>query len=263
MADTFVKLWASILDSSVWSEDPQIRLVWITMLVMADENGFVGASVDGLARRANVPEEAVAAALEAFQSPDPKSRSKESEGRRIEPVERGWHIINHGYFRNLRDAEVRKAYERERKKSYRERVRDTSGTEAGPYAYASSDASGTSKKRTKKPAPEGFDEFWKAYAKDSDKKRAKVAWEKNVPMDQISLVIERASAYHKACIDADHPQKHAATWLNGECWNDNDLPKPLSQRTSKKQADRDRITKIEPLGTGAWGHKAVLEEGEW
>lgn len=121
MADHYVKLWSSIVDSSVWKEPDRHRIVWITMLTMADRNGFVGASVDGLARRANVPEEDVEAALASFLAPDKRSRNQEHEGRRIQVVPRGWHIINHGYFRDLQDREELRAYERDRKREQRAR----------------------------------------------------------------------------------------------------------------------------------------------
>lgn len=135
MADHFTKLWASILESSIWSEPVENRVVWITMLTMSDRNGFVGASVDGLARRANVSIDAVRAALATFQQPDPNSRNKDNDGRRVEEVPRGWHILNYTYFRDLRDEQARMEYERARKADQRRRaaqpmsqdVRDTPG----------------------------------------------------------------------------------------------------------------------------------------
>ena len=110
MSGPFVKLYGSILDSSVWSEDPYTRLVWITMLAMADADGFVEAAVPGLARRANVPLEACEAALLRLQAPDPYSKSPEHEGRRIERAERGWNILNYTAYRELRtERQVRNA----------------------------------------------------------------------------------------------------------------------------------------------------------
>lgn len=153
MADHFVKLWASILDSSVWREPEAHRIVWIAMLAMADKNGFVGASVDGLARRANVSEEQAESALASFLAPDPRSRNQEHEGRRIQVVPRGWHIFNHGYFRGLQDREMLREYERARKAEQRRRVssdvpdstgqdRDTTGhSQECPPAYVYADSS--------------------------------------------------------------------------------------------------------------------------
>lgn len=119
MSETFTKLFHSILASSIWREDDHTRLVWITMLAMADRNGYVGSSIPGIASMAHVPLEAAAAALEKFLSPDPWSRSTEFEGRRIEVADRGWNILNYDRFRDMRDEEARKEYERDRKRRSR------------------------------------------------------------------------------------------------------------------------------------------------
>ena len=123
MADSFTKVWGSILDSSVWGEPHYVRIVWITMLAMADQHGYVGASVGGIARRANVAPCEAEEALEVFQRPDPDSRNEAHEGRRIEKVERGWHLLNYAYFRDLRDKEQRRAYEADRKRKYRAKTK--------------------------------------------------------------------------------------------------------------------------------------------
>ena len=54
----FVKVHSSILDSSVWLEDDRTRIVWFTLMAMADRDGRVEASVPGLANRARVPRRA-------------------------------------------------------------------------------------------------------------------------------------------------------------------------------------------------------------
>lgn len=108
MADTFTKLFSSITDSTVWDEDSDTRIVWITMLAMADKDGYVGASVTGLAARARVSKDCVLAALEKFMSPDVYSRTKDHEGRRVLEVDRGWQLLNHKAFREKRDAEFRR-----------------------------------------------------------------------------------------------------------------------------------------------------------
>ena len=50
----FVKLHGTILDSSVWSEPSHIRLVWLTLLILCDTEGYVGAAVPGIAHAARV-----------------------------------------------------------------------------------------------------------------------------------------------------------------------------------------------------------------
>lgn len=113
MSETYTKLFTSITASTVWQEPAGTRLTWITLLAMADQNGDVYASVPGLARIANVPREEVESALRCFLSPDPDSRSREHEGRRIEEIEGGWRLLNHSKFHALRSEADRAAYKRE------------------------------------------------------------------------------------------------------------------------------------------------------
>lgn len=80
------------------------------MLAMANKNGFVFASIPGLANRARVPVESVREAIQKFQQPDPDSRTKDFDGRRIEEVDGGWKLLNYAKHRAIRDEEERREY---------------------------------------------------------------------------------------------------------------------------------------------------------
>lgn len=105
MSVTFTKLFSSITASTIWAARDQTRIVWITMLAMADQHGRVWASIPGLANIARVSIEACEQALDDLQSPDKYSRTKDYEGRRIEPIDGGWRLLNHGKYRAVRDEE--------------------------------------------------------------------------------------------------------------------------------------------------------------
>jgi hypothetical protein len=107
---TFTKLFSSITESTIWCEDDRTRIVWITMLAMANKNGFVFGSAPGLANRARVPVQAVRVALAKFQQPDPDSRTKDFEGRRIAEIDGGWKLLTYDKHRSIRDEEERKEY---------------------------------------------------------------------------------------------------------------------------------------------------------
>jgi hypothetical protein len=94
MADNFTMLFNSILTSSIWGEDDKTRILWITMLALSDYNGKVEGSVPGLATMARISLPDCEAALLKLESPDPYSRTKEHEGRRIRAVEGGWIVLN-------------------------------------------------------------------------------------------------------------------------------------------------------------------------
>lgn len=94
-------LWSSIVDSSVWGEDKDVKILWITMLAKRDKHGMVEMSLPGLARAAVLTLEECRKAIAVLLAPDPHSRTTSNEGRRIEAVEGGWFILNHLQYRNI------------------------------------------------------------------------------------------------------------------------------------------------------------------
>lgn len=88
------KLYGNIIYSTIWQEDPPTKCVWITMMAMADKDGYVGSSVPGLAKASGVSVEEAEVALEKFTGPDERSRTKDNDGRRIEEVAGGWRLLN-------------------------------------------------------------------------------------------------------------------------------------------------------------------------
>ncbi len=97
----YTPLFGSILTSTVWAEDNETRLVWITMLAMSDAAGYVGASIPGLAHAARVSLEGCEKALKTFLGPDPYSRTRANEGRKISEARGGWTILNYGQHAEL------------------------------------------------------------------------------------------------------------------------------------------------------------------
>lgn len=122
-SSNFVKLYGTILDSTLWCEPDRTRLVWVTMLAMADQFGRVMASVPGLANRARVPVDDARAAIQAFLSPDHDSRTRDFEGRRIEAIDGGWRLLNHAKYRDLRSDDDRREQNRLAQQRRRERQR--------------------------------------------------------------------------------------------------------------------------------------------
>lgn len=125
----YTKLFGSILHSTVWHTPGHVRLVWITMLALADRDGVVEASVPGLAIAARVERPECEEALKLLLSPDVDSRTKDHEGRRIEAVDGGWRILNHAIYRERASVDEvreknakRQQAKRDREKARRENV---------------------------------------------------------------------------------------------------------------------------------------------
>jgi len=106
MSVTFTKLFSSITESTIWREDDKTRILWITMLAMADRKGRVWASVPGLADRARISLPDCVAALNRFMSPDEWSRTKDNDGIRIAEIDGGWVLLNYDKYRAIRDQET-------------------------------------------------------------------------------------------------------------------------------------------------------------
>lgn len=119
-AVAFTKLFSTITESTLWVEQPHhVRIVWITMLAMSDRDGYVAASVPGLAARARVTVAEAEEALGVFLSPDRYSRTPDYEGRRIRESMGGWELLNHGKYRRAQSEDS----ERERKRQWAEENR--------------------------------------------------------------------------------------------------------------------------------------------
>jgi len=116
---SYTKLFNSIISSTIWTEDDQTRIVWITMIAMADKNGEVHGSIPGLARMAGVSLEATDKAIAKFLAPDPYSRTKDEEGRRIEEIDGGWSLINHAKYRHMASKEDAKEKNAERQRRFK------------------------------------------------------------------------------------------------------------------------------------------------
>jgi len=116
----YVKLFSELLQSSLWSEDNETRLVWITMLTLADQDGFVAATAPGIAHLARIELDATRKALDIFESPDPDSRTPDHEGKRVERVPGGYMVLNYTSYRDMKNRETERKKTRERVRKHRE-----------------------------------------------------------------------------------------------------------------------------------------------
>ena len=111
----YVKVFESILTSSL-AEDYQTRHIFMDLLVLADPKGFVDMTPEAIARLTNVPLDVIKPALCKLCKPDPRSRSKKDDGRRLVPLDAergwGWRIVNFEAYRGMKDENARREYMR-------------------------------------------------------------------------------------------------------------------------------------------------------
>jgi len=122
----YTKLFTEIIMSTVWREPDHVRLLWITMLALKDRWHIVNASLPGLADSARITIEECEQALKVLSGPDAHSRTKDYEGRRIEPCDGGWLILNGEKYRNKMSLDERREYQRIKQREYRQKKKEAS-----------------------------------------------------------------------------------------------------------------------------------------
>jgi len=115
----YIPLVGSLIHSTIWREPDHVRLLWITMLCMADADGYVMASVPGLADAARITVEQCRKGLAVLMAPDPDSRDQTDQGRRVFATDGGWVIPAVPRYREKIKTSIGNA---ERCRRYRERA---------------------------------------------------------------------------------------------------------------------------------------------
>lgn len=157
----YVKLFATILDSSVWLESHATVRVWITFLAAKDSDGFCRfAAMENLAHRARVTVEEAAIAVGKLESPDVNSSNKDHEGRRIERVPGGWMVLNHQMYADMVKKEDERRSTRSRVQKHRANLPAAPGSKR-PGALPEYDAV--------------FEEAWAIYPKREGNSKS-AAW---------------------------------------------------------------------------------------
>jgi hypothetical protein len=122
----FGKFFASTFSGSMYGAGAAVFAVWGYIIANAGRDSLVELNPAMLANTLGCPLSDVSAAIEYLSSPDPGSRSKADEGRRI--VREGqfqYRVVNHATYRSIRCDEDRKEYNRLAKQRERNKKRQT------------------------------------------------------------------------------------------------------------------------------------------
>lgn len=116
------KIFDDIYCSSI-AEDYLTRLVFMDLIVLSDDEGYIDKTQESIARITNVPLELVRNAITRLEQPDPRSRRTNQEGRRIVRLDAhrdwGWKIVNKEAWKSIASSEDRKIQNREAQRRHR------------------------------------------------------------------------------------------------------------------------------------------------
>lgn len=254
------KLFAKIVDSTVWLQPTPTRIVWVTFLAVMDEDGFVSlASVPNVARRAAVTLDEAAAAIVCLEGPDPDSSDPAQEGRRIERVPGGWMVLNAAKYSEIVTRTVARERTKERVRRHRDQKKEkptcnarvTSGNgSVTPSVSVSESVSDTGDVRTGQPvalavrktdrqeAAGGFETFWQVYPRRTGKQAALAVWRRLRPDASLQARILQAvrdqSGSEQWLKDGGQFIPHPRTWLAQGRWDDEPVQVPqVSEKTAK------------------------------
>ena len=92
----------------------------------------------------------------------------------------------------------------------------------------------------------GFIDFWTVWPRKESKKAAAAAWERAAKRDAPATIYDAAVAYAK---NPHRPARqfipHAATWLNGDRWNDPLPEAPESDRVARADRNLDFVHQLQ------------------
>jgi hypothetical protein len=132
----FVKLFNQILDSSI-ADDRRLRHFFTDILLCSDAQGYVMMTEAAISRRIGTTIEEVTWGLAELMKPDPRSKTPDHEGRRIEAVEGsgyGWRVINFESYKSLRSNEDMRDKTKERVRKFRDKKGEIVAVESTPLA---------------------------------------------------------------------------------------------------------------------------------
>ena len=122
----YAKIFNQIYDSSI-VEDPELRFTFMDLLVLADMNGVVDMTHEAISRRTNRPITIIRSTILTLESPDPRSRTPDSQGRRLKRLDDhrdwGWMILNYDRFRKIASEEQRREKTLARVNKHRENTK--------------------------------------------------------------------------------------------------------------------------------------------
>lgn len=128
----YTKLFGSIVHSTIWHSPKDVKILWITMLALAEADGTVEASVPGLAAASGLTLPECSEALTVLESPDPWSKNPDNEGRRVAKCDGGWKILNYLNYREKLTVSQRRDANAARVRKHRENKAKEKGSAAPP-----------------------------------------------------------------------------------------------------------------------------------
>lgn len=255
------KFFASTFTGSMVGAGLNVFALWGYIIANARKDGTVELNPPIIAATLGCPVGEVQAAIQTLTSPDPNSRSKKEEGRRIiQSAAFLYFIPTHADYQAIRDDAGRQEYMREYMREYRAKGKPVNvNVNSGkpPLAHIDVDVDIDVDKAKKKatvrqvaPSPEysePFLSFWANYPNKKGKAEAFTTWvKKNLDgsaprlIAHVAMMGEQDDGWQRGYVPM------GSTYLNQSRWEDEPKGAPIaSQAKSKGKQAMDLLDRIE------------------
>lgn len=248
------KIHASLFHGSMLGER-NAQHVFMYLIAHSDRDGHVDAHPKEIATLTGIPEPEVAAALAMLQEPDPNSRSREQEGRRIERIDESWtwFIVNREKYANLKDSNevregnrVRKRASRARHAASRDVTRGHAMSHQAETEVETEESRTLVRRASNVGEPEGFAEWYGEYPRHVARRAAARAFGSALKRGASQAVLLAGLRAYRDSLNGTPPDKikHPATWLNGDCWLD-EASGPAPAGPTQTELIRQRIRELD------------------
>jgi len=255
------KIFESIYDGSLACGDWKALITFQQLIILADQDGVVDMTDIAIHRRTTIPLEIIQKGIEELLKPDPHSRSKDEDGRRLVLLDSerdwGWVIVNYEHYRKLANAAERREQNRQaQQRSRAKRQHMSAPVSNGQQTSAQKshiDVDVNIKNTTSKTASR-FDEFWICYPKKSGKKKTLEIWKRrklDSMADKLILDVKTRIISDRKWIDGFIP--NPTTYLNGDRWEDE------MESGTIKAAPKDDYSHYRKLGNELGIHPDSME----
>lgn len=260
------------------------------LLLLCNCDGVVDMTYQSISRRLKIPLRRVKSAIAKLCEPDLDSRSPEADGRRLVLLDEnrswGWQIVNHAFWRELKDDAHRTEYMREfmrRKRAAAKALKSNSDEKpaivsgplapvsnvSSPLAHTDTDAD-TNTERTPPTPPRGnanvfkictkhFSEFWERYPVKQGETKAKRFFFLSVKTENDVWAIHQALGHYLA---SDKVERGFI--LNGDKWLED--WKVWQNPTAEMMVDREKLAEYrarekEEREAAEWAKRKDVEHG--
>lgn len=207
--------------------------VWASLLPLIDANGCIDMSLQAICGMTGWPMDLLKQGIEQLMEPDPDSRSPDSEGRRLVPMEPGrpwgWRAVNHRKYRERARLQNKNAREVESGQNQERMATKPPLTAAHRRSPPLTPSHTHTQTQDKTPLPpkggdERFEEFWRAYPRRVGKAAAKRVWSRKglnaKTAEIVAHLAERVRSDAQWLRDGGQFVPYPGTWLNRDGWLD-------------------------------------------